>query len=84
MKSPRLRKEAQNKEDDIKKYIKYYQYWNDWIFQSHCNKMEWLVPKNCDVKKNPFCKSYYKFYIKDKTNTNYWVGHSLMKPIDVY
>ena len=35
------------------------------------------------MNKNHFFTYYHKFYIKDKTSKNHWVGHSLMKPIDV-
>ena len=30
-----------------------------------------------------FYTSHYKFYIKYKAIRNHWVGHSLIKPIDV-
>ena len=45
--------------------------------------MEWVVTKVLNVKKNPFLTSPQKFYIKDKTHTNHWFVHSLMKTIDV-
>ena len=48
------------------KYLKARQYWNDWKFQIHWNKMEWAVPKSRNVKKTPFCTYFHKFYIKDK------------------
>ena len=35
------------------------------------------------MKKKLFCTSSHKFNIKDKSFTNHWVGHSLVKPIDV-
>ena len=35
------------------------------------------------IWKTPFCKSPHKFYSKDKNPKNNWVGHSLMKPMDV-
>ena len=35
------------------------------------------------MKKNFFCKSPHKFYLKDKNPKNHWFGYSLMKPIDV-
>ena len=34
--------------------------------------------------KNTFCTSSEKLYIKYKTNTNHWVGHSIIKTVDVY
>ena len=45
--------------------------------------MEWVVTKIINVKKNPLLTSPQKFYIKDKTHTNHWFVHSLMKTIDV-
>ena len=55
MKSPRLIKEAQKKEDDIKQNLeKSHHYWNYCKFQIHWNKLEWVVPKNCNAKKNIF------------------------------
>ena len=83
MKRKRLSKEPSNKEDDIKNLKKSHQHWNDWKFQIHWNKLEWVVPKSCKVRKTPFCKYPHNFYIEYKTTTNHWVGHSLMKPIDV-
>ena len=35
------------------------------------------------MNKNPFCTSSQNIYTKDKTTTNHWVGHSIVKPIDV-
>ena len=83
MKRQILSKEPSNKEDDIKNLKKTHQHWNDWKFQIHWNKLEWVVPKSCHVKKNHFCISSHKFYLKDKTSKNYWVGQSPMKPMDV-
>ena len=34
------------------------------------------------MKEKPLCTSSYKFYIKDKSPKNHWVGHSLVKAID--
>ena len=45
--------------------------------------MEWVVPKSHNAKKKPFCTSPHQFYLKDKTPKNYWVGNSLIKPMDV-
>ena len=42
-----------------------------------------LLQKVVDLNKTPFCKSPHKFHIKDIAMTNHWVGHLLMKPIDV-
>ena len=46
------------------------------------NKLEWVVPKSCNVKKT-VCTYSYNFYIKDTAITKNWVRHLLMKPICV-
>ena len=83
VKRPKMIKESQKKEDDIKKSLKYHQHWNDWKFQIHGNNLKWVVPKSCNMDKNPSFISSKKFYIKNKTSTNDWVGSSPMKHIDV-
>ena len=66
-----------------KKIKKSHQHWNDWKFQIHWNILEWVLPKIHDVKKKPFGTSSQKLYLKDKTHKNHFVGHSLMKSMDV-
>ena len=31
--------------------------WNDWKFQIHWEKLEWVNPINCNEQKNPHCVS---------------------------
>ena len=38
------------------------QIWNDWKFQIHWNKLEWVNPISCIEVKNPFCVSYKKYF----------------------
>ena len=79
-----MSKEAIKKEDNINRNIKKsHQYWNYWKSQIYWNNMEWVVTKSRNVKKKHFLISSHKFYIKDKTYTNNWFVHSLMKTIDV-
>ena len=40
------------------------------------------MPLKSDTKKNPFCMSYTRFFLKYGLHNNHWVGHSLMKPVD--
>ena len=54
------------KEDDIKQNLKKsHQHWNDWIFQIHLNKLEWVFLKSRNVKKKPFL--HPQVYLKDKS-----------------
>ena len=51
MKNPKLSKVYKKKEDDIKQNLKKsHQHWNDWKFQVHWDKLEWVVPKIRNVK----------------------------------
>ena len=54
MKSTRLIKEAQNYEENIKNLKKYHQNLNDRKLKIHRNKIEWVVPRNRNVKKTTF------------------------------
>ena len=43
LKKSKLRKKAQEKEDEIKRNLQTEnQNWNDWRFQIHQNKLEWV------------------------------------------
>ena len=33
------------------------EYWNDWKLQIRWNKLEWVDPKKCNMKINPFTTS---------------------------
>ena len=47
LKKQKLSKKAQEKEDEIKINMKMEnQSWNDWKFQIHWNKLEWLNPRS--------------------------------------
>ena len=55
---------------------------NDWIFQIHWNKHEWVNSRSCNEQNNPFCMSFKKLCLKDNNKTAYWVGRSKLKPLD--
>ena len=48
----------------------------------HCNGLEWVNPKSCIQVNNPFCVSPNKLCLKNNNKTEYWVGHSKLKPLD--
>ena len=55
LKKSKLSKKAQEKDDAIKiKIQKSYQDWNDWKFQIHWNKLEWLNPRSRNEQKKHF------------------------------
>ena len=58
-KLPPLKKDIKQKipkeEDKIKrKLTEVNQYFNDWKFKIHWNKLEWVNPRSCDELKNSF------------------------------
>ena len=56
----KLRKKAQERQDEIqKKLYETNNWWNDWKFQLHLNKLEWVDPKY-----NP--KIVKPFYVSSK------------------
>ena len=60
-----LNKKTQKQEDEIKrKLTEANKYWNDWKFQIHWNKIEWVNPRSCDEQKNPFCVSSKRNVLK--------------------
>ena len=56
-------------------------HWNNRKSQFNCNKFEWVDPKK-NYKKNTFCSSNHKFYIKNGKQTCDFVGNLKLKPID--
>ena len=39
--------------------------WNDWRFQVHWNKLEWVNTRSIIEGKNPFCVCTKIIYLKD-------------------
>ena len=76
----KLSKKAQEKNDKIKR--KLYtdnRNWNDWIFQLHWNKLEWVNPGSKIKIEQPYSTSSKKYYIDQDLRTAHWVGHSILK-----
>ena len=54
LKITKLRKKAQERQDYIqKKLYEANRWWNDWKFQLHWNKIEWVDPKYNPKRVNP-------------------------------
>ena len=53
--------------------------WNEWKFQIHQNKFEWLNPRDPNEQKNPFCVSSNFLCLKDDNKTAHWVDHQKLK-----
>ena len=74
-----LSKKAQNKNDKIKgKLHTANRNWNDWIFQLHWNKLDWVNPISKNSIKNPI-QLLQKINIFKNHITAHWVSHSLPK-----
>ena len=58
------------------------QNFNECKFQIHWNKLEWVNPRNCNERKNPFLCLLKYIYLKDYNKTANCVGHSKLKPLD--
>ena len=61
----KLSKKPQEKQDDIKK--KLYEdnkWWNDWKFQLHWNKREWVDPKYLIKRDKPYSVCSKKVLLK--------------------
>ena len=58
------------------------QEWCDWKFQIHWNKLEWVNPRNCVERNNPFCVSS-KNTFEDNNKPAHWVGHSKLRSLDI-
>ena len=61
LKKGKLNKRAQKEEEELKiRLTEDNQYWNDWKFQIHWNKLEWVNPRSRDELKNPFFVSSFR------------------------
>ena len=55
LKRSKLRKKSQEKQDEIQIYIYISNKWrNDWMFQLHWNKIEWVDPKTIKNRDKPY------------------------------
>ena len=57
------------------------QMWNDWIFQMHWNKLEWVNPRSRNERKIHFVCLQIKCF-KDNVKPAHWVGHSQLISLD--
>ena len=56
-------------------------HYKDWTFQIHWKS--WNMSCLLNVTKNkPSCTSSEKLFKKNENIDNFWVGHSVMKPVD--
>ena len=63
----KLSKKFKEREDGIqKKLYEANKRWNDWIFQLHWHKLEWVYPKYNPKIVKPLSISSKKFYIDKK------------------
>ena len=58
------------------------QNWNEWKFQIHWNKREWVNSIICIEQKNPFCVSSKKRCLKDNNKNEHWVSQYKLTPLN--
>ena len=82
LKKRRLSKKSQKEEDEIKRKLhKANQDWNDWKFQIHWNKLEWVNSRSRDERKINFvCLFINRFKYNNKPA--HWVVHSQLRSLD--
>ena len=79
-KRTKLSKNAQESQYLIqKKLYEANMWWNDWIFQLHWNKLEWVDPKSNPKIVEPYSVSSKTFYISKSDRKAHFVGHSILK-----
>ena len=80
----KLRKKLQERQDDIqKKLYEANKQWNDWIFQLRWKKLEWVDPKYNPKRVKPLSVSSKTFYIDKSDRTAHFVGHYVLKELDI-
>ena len=50
-------------------------WWNDWIFQLHWDKLEWVDPKTLIKRYKPYSVSSKEFNLNINDRTDHLVGH---------
>ena len=84
LKITKLGKKSQERQYYIqKKVYKSNRWWNDWIFQLHWDKLEWVDPKYTPKRVKPFSVSSKKLYINKNYRTAHFVGHYKLKELDI-
>ena len=82
LKRTELSKKAQERQDLIqKKLYESNMWWNDWKFQLHWNKLEWVDPYYNPKIVKPFSVSSKKFYISKNDIKAHFVGRSRLKQL---
>ena len=59
------------------------QSWNDYKFEIHWSKLEWVNPRSCIGGRKLFCVYSKKFCLEDNSKTAHQVGHLKLKPVDL-
>ena len=76
----KLSKKSQEKQDEIQKKIyEANKLWNDWRFQLHWHKLEWVDPKSLIKRDKTYSVSSKLFYLNKNYRTSHWVDHSKLK-----
>ena len=84
LKRTKLSKKAQERHDDIKnKLFQSNMWWNDWKFQLHWNKFEWVDTKSNPKRVKTFSVSSKTLYISKNDRTAHFVGRSQLKELDI-
>ena len=78
----KLNKKSQERLDEIKKLYEANKWWNDWIFQLHWNKLEWVDPKSLMKRDKSYSVSSKNIYLDKNDIMAHWVGHSKLKELD--
>ena len=58
-------------------------WWNDWKFQLHWNKLEWVDTKSTPKRVKAYSVFSKVFYISNNDRTAHFVGHSKLKELDI-
>ena len=83
-KKEKISKKAQERQDVTQKKIyEANRWWNDWKFQLHWNKLEWVDPKSTPKIVKPISVSSKKFYMSKNDRTAHFVGHYKLKELDI-
>ena len=80
----KLSKKAQERQDEFqKKLYESNKWWNDWKFQLHWKKLEWVDPKSNPKIVKLFSVSSKTFYISKSDRKDNFVGNSRLKELDI-
>ena len=57
-------------------------WWNDYKFQLHWHKLDWVHPRIKIKSNKPYSVSSNKLYLNKGDRTSHWVGHSSFTELD--